>query len=357
MSIKSFNIFMFSQQSKSFAALSVSALVVSSLFSPFGFAQAKNVGLIISPSINEIDTERGNNYTVDLTIQNDDESSDYTLSTSTETFQASQNEGTPELRVFSPNETQKNWVTFSEKRFELKKGDKKNIKVDVSIPLEAKPGSYYFALIITNEKTPAANNSRVLIRERITSLLFVNVKGQVEREVNWLEFSTDKSFYDPIFDPINLIYRLELKGQGYFKPSGNIYLQTSPDNRISDLPLNPDQKIILPNSSRSFNIGQKATWNQQGLTDTDLNSKLTENSTNFKLPWFGKYTLQAKVNFVNSQGDIEAKTVSKDIFVFPWKLGLIILILLVIIAAVSFVVIKKVNKNKTKSASDKQLQS
>ena len=288
-------------------------------------AQDNSRGLIVGPAILEINADRGSSYQNSVTLENNSTDDTYNLSPFVQTFTASDEEGTPVISPLPSDSPLNTWVKYLENGYTLKKGDKIESKFIVTIPQDTKPGSYYLALSYKTQNQASSTNSQVVINKEVSALLFINVKGEVDRDVNFEYLKTDKQIYDPFFDGVEINYRLKATGT-YYKPAGNLYVGnlTDPDNQVN---LNNNQKIILPNTARTFNILNKPALNAGVLssdpTKADVKGDVA-NIDDLKKPIIGNQTFTTKVLYVNKQGNIESKSTELQVFFFPWKTLLLI---------------------------------
>jgi len=284
-------------------------------------------GLVLTPAIVELDAERGSNYNLEINLTNDDEALDYRINTLLQGFKAGQEEGVPVVSDLTSDSPYLKWVDFKNKTFDLKKGEKTKSEVTVNIPENAQPGSHYLALTyaVDNQNQDQANKSKVKINQRIGVLLFLNIKGQVQREVAFDYINADKNLYDPFFDGIKVEYKINVSGNAYLKPNGNIYLGNDSAKPEATLSLNPEQKIILPNSARTFKFLNNPKIDipllstpveVQNSTNTDLTQKL---EVDFPRPWFGSQKVEVRVLYVNSQSELTQKSIFLELNYFPWK--------------------------------------
>jgi hypothetical protein len=262
------------------------------------------------------------------------------ISTQLQSFKASEDEGIPTVTDFEENSDKLQWVRFLDTSFELQPGKDYTSNVVVSIPQNAEPGSYYFALTYANSQTGNSTDStEVAVEARVSALLFLTVKGQIDREVQFVQFSTPQGIYDPFFDGITLNYRLSTTGNVYLKPSGDIFVGdlTNPDTRLS---LNPQQKIILPDSARSFSYSSKPALDW-GILSTKAEG---QNQTgDLKLPFIGQKKITAVVLYPNSDGQLEKTETEVTITLLPWKTLLLVLLILPVIGAIFYLVGKRMN--------------
>lgn len=299
------------------------------------FAQSGNRGLIVSPIINDIDAEKGKSYSYSLDLYNDTPNYKYNIDITKQTFVPTQADGVPELANFSPENDYSNWLNFDQDKFTIDAGKKQTVQAKLIIPSDAQAGGYYFALVFgDNPDNQNDLGAGVKIKQRIVALLFVNVKGQVEKSAEFTNIETNQKVYDPFFDTIFLKYTIKVNGGTYLKPTGNVFLDEGSKAGVDLFPLNPSEKIILPNSGRSFTLMSKSNFeipvlsNQvQNLEEDKKSTTSSNNQPNWVKPFLGSQKIEARVIYVDSDGKIAQQSIKTDIFYLPWKAPLIIAIL------------------------------
>ena len=157
----------------------------------------------------------------------------------------------------------------------------------------------------------------------------------MQRDVDFDFIRADKNLYDPFFDGIKVDYKLKVAGNAYFKPAGNIFIgndSTKPDALLS---INPEQKIIMPNSARTFSFTNDpavdfpilSTKMSPPVSNSDL---VLANNINFTKPWFGEQTIETRILYLNSQSELTQKSAKLKIFYFPWKALLLVSPLIIV---------------------------
>jgi len=326
---------------KIFTVLVILLFSILSLFSNPTQAQSGERGLIVSPIVNDIDADKGQAYEYDLNLENDTSNYNYNLELSLQSFAPSQNDGVPELVDFNPKNDYSKWLSFDKNKINLDKKQKGNIKVKISIPNDAKAGGYYFAIIMTDTGNNSAKNdiTGVRISQRIVALLFVNVSGQVERMVKIENLESNQYLYDPFFDGILVKYKIRVDGGSYTKPNGNVFLDNGNQPGKTIFPLNPEEKIVIPQSSRSMQLSSPAAFDIPLLSSTVVNAqeniqkKSTQTSfPDWQKPLFGQQNIEARVIFVNSEGKISQESSVVKVFYAPWKMALLVFIPLILLS-------------------------
>lgn len=80
------------------------------------------------------------------------------------------------------------WIKFSPADFSLRAGESKQVDYSIGVPLNAEPGGQYMSLFAnTEDKT---NDSGISSRQRVASLLYITVLGDVTRVGSLSEIKT-----------------------------------------------------------------------------------------------------------------------------------------------------------------------
>jgi hypothetical protein len=304
-------------------------------------------GLTISPVVLELEADQNKSYVLPLEIFNDTLKDKSNLFTAVQTFQASGEEGVPELRTFNSDEVEKSWVSFADNNFSLKAGEKRNLDIQVNVPENANPGSYFFATMVgTSNQATNQENTNVVIEQRLSALLFLTVKGLVNRDVNIQNFSPNTSIVDPFFDRVLLDIRIAVSGNSYLRPSGQIKVVSGGEDIFE---LNKSQKIILPNSSRDFSRVSDPIFKNNFLNSIPADASPESNLEQLELkrPWIGQKNFTLEVVYVDSNGALAIAQKDTKIIFFPWKSGIILITFLVILYLI-FCSIKKFKTFKIK---------
>lgn len=306
------------------AALALTGILVN--------AQTNENGLIVSPAIMELNADRGGTYEFTMKLENDSEQQVYQLFPFAQKFTTNDDAGTPVLSSIEATDPTFGWVSFNEDSYSLKPGDDTSARFRVTVPEDAEPGSYYLAISYTTNNNPEGD-ANVIIDQEVSSLLFITVKGAITREVSVDEFNTNISFVDPFLDDLQLTLKIASEGNAYLKPAGNIFVGQDSESPDQNLSLNPNQKIVLPGTRRTFHQVTKSRLSIPLISsqvDTALltHGDVVVNELNY--PLFKNEKFQATVVYANSEGVLEQKTVEKTVFFFPWKTILIAILIAVV---------------------------
>lgn len=167
----------------------------------------------------------------------------------------------PNIELFTEQNGQKvflkehslvgDWLK-TESSLTLDAGQGKKIPFSITVPADAPPGGQ-FAVIWWGNVSPhsTANSEEVSIQTRAGILVYLNINGDVKESAT-MNFNTtdDKRFF---FDrDVSFVYEVKNEGNTYIKPTGSVKIKSVFGGIVTELPVNPKQLQILPNSFRNF---------------------------------------------------------------------------------------------------------
>ncbi len=153
----------------------------------------------------------------------------------------------------------KDYISFPEKTFELKHGQRAVIPVTISVPTDAQPGALYGSVLSSTASKPGQNGgAKNSIIARIGTLFFVTVPGAVDHAGSLKEFSTKDS--QQIFGSGPISFRLlyENKGNVYVNPYGEIRIKNFFGKEVKNVEVEP--WFAMPNSLRSREVEWKSSF-------------------------------------------------------------------------------------------------
>jgi len=132
-------------------------------------------GLTLSPLRSELDIAPGTSLDSALTVTNSTDKP-MTVILSAEEFNVTNQQYD---YAFTAESDVTKWVTFSSPKVDLAVGESKTISFTVGVPLTAEPGGRYISLFASTDTV--ASDGGVNSRQRIASLLYITVMGDVSR--------------------------------------------------------------------------------------------------------------------------------------------------------------------------------
>jgi hypothetical protein len=309
-------------------------------------AATEGFNVITSPLPIKISTPPGKTITEQLRIKNQGDQPEG-IKVGLMKFAASGNTGQPDLYDFGPTDTYASWVHFSPEQFTAQPNVWDTITMTIDIPSTADLG-YYLAVTFSPANQPDAPDSTDL-KGSAATLVLLDVKTPNEkRSLQLLTFTTDHQLYEYL--PVNFNINVHNNGNIYLAPVGNIFVQRG-SKTISTIDFNDDGGSVLPGSNRlyivpwtdGFPVFKERIVNGKPVPDKhDVPKKdLTWDFTQASKFRIGKYNAKLLVVYDNGTDDVPLEA-TVSFWVLPWKLLLVVLVVVVIIGFGVFTVIRSV---------------
>ena len=292
-------------------------------------AQEAGLNLISSPIPISIITQPGSTVSADLKVKNGGTGIE-TLQVGLMKFGVYGEEGKPKLMEREKGDDFFDWVSFSEKTFDVAPNQWKTITAKFNIPKSASFG-YYYAVTFSraqNEKTSGPRQTAIVGATATLVLIEVRVPS-AKREVEVVEFSADKKFYE--FLPAAFTVKLKNKGNVHVAPRGNIFIDKGSKGDVAIVEVNPEKGSLLPDSNRIFTsrwtdgfpVYIPKVENKKEVHDNKGNMVYNlkwDFSQAHKLRW-GRYTANMLLVYDDGKRDqaIEGRV---TFWVVPWRLVL-----------------------------------
>jgi hypothetical protein len=282
-------------------------------------------GIQISPTIYELNAERGKTYEIKLNVMNVTVS-DLLYTVSVEDFTSSDETGSPHIIIDSDlpeTASIKTWVSVIPE-FELKTRESSDISASITIPNNAEPGGHYGVLRFSGT-APDIKSTGVGLSASAGVLILIRVDGDITELASLASFYTAKNDNQSFFfeeGPIDIVTRLKNEGNVHVKPSGTVEVRDMFGGLSASFPINQQvpKSNILPDSIRRFDVTMDNQW------------------------MFGKYTADLILGY-GTTGQAITNTIS--FWVIPYKLILAAVAVLVTLVYVFKRMIKAYNKRIT----------
>ncbi len=314
--------------------------------------------LVTSPLPISLSASPGNPITTDLKIKNDGVKSER-LRIDMMKFRAYEESGKPALEEVTPEDTFIQWVSLSEKEFEVAPGEWKTIQATITPPNDAAFG-YYYAFVFTRAAQAEAVPGQAAIHggSAVLVLLDVAVPG-AKRLVELDVFKTSKKIYE--FLPVNFEVKLHNTGNVHAAPRGNIFIKNSAGKEVALLEVNFEKGNILPSSKRIFEaqfsegfplhenrvIDNALVRDEEGNIITDLKWNF-QDLNDFRM---GKYTAHLVMAYDDGQRDVPIEG-EISFWVMPWRIlaGVLVIALMVFFGFFSIIraLVRKVRPGKSR---------
>jgi hypothetical protein len=201
-------------------------------------AEAMNTDLTVSPLRQEIELAPGTALPGNLKVGNDSVGTQQ-LSFSSESFDVT-NERYDYL--FTTDTSESRWIRYAQESTELKAGQEVDVAYSVNVPIDAEPGGYYIALLITGRPTDSSGEG-IVPTVRVASLLYVTVTGPATKDGRLVQLrSPSVSFGTAVWSAT-----LQNAGTVHYRSNYVITVSTVTGSPIAH---SEDTRLILPGSVR-----------------------------------------------------------------------------------------------------------
>lgn len=210
----------------------------------FGFVHAsaqandkRTEGLTLSPVRTELSVTPGTAKTGKLTVTNST-STDMPVDMSAEVFGV---KDSSYAYTFDPDSPVVDWMRFEPSSFTLAPGKDQTVTYTMSVPPEGEVGGHYIALFAS---TDSKDGSGTLVsRQRVTSLLYVTVEGDVTKTGSLLSIAlpwttTGETTWSAL---------VQNTGTAHFRSNYDVTVQTLWNSEVMKL---SGDALILPGSIR-----------------------------------------------------------------------------------------------------------
>ncbi|MBD3208739.1 MAG: hypothetical protein GF370_04805 [Candidatus Nealsonbacteria bacterium] len=217
-----------------------------------------SVSLTITPPLIKINMNPGERWTSSIKIVNDNPQ---TLTTYVQKREFKSGEEGGVVFLPEPNEEEKElflseWIEMSLGPFNIPPFQSKEVPFTIVVPPDAEPGGHYAAILVGTQPSQGQGGTAIRVASQVSSLVLLNVQGEVE-ESGWIrEFSTGKDFYQK--PEVDFTVSFENLGNVHLQPVGEIKIYNMWGKERGTIPLNRNTEFgnVLPNSKKVWSF----TW-------------------------------------------------------------------------------------------------
>lgn len=267
-------------------------------------------------------------------------------------FAASASGDSPVPMPITPEDEFVKWITFTENEFDIEPNQSKTVKFTVSVPKNAGLG-YYFAIAMQRRQERVNESTGAVIAGSPTVPVLLEVQSSTaKKQARLLSFTTTK----PVFEYLPVEFDIKLRNDGnvHLVPFGDIFITQGDDKIVGNISANESRGNILPNTARSYT----AKWTDgflvtvpkkvNGIPVLDSRGQAVMETrwdlTALNKFRIGKYDATAVMVYNDGQFDVplEAKV---SFWVFPWKIILAVVIVLLLILFGIFSIIRTISSS------------
>ncbi|MFA6421884.1 MAG: hypothetical protein WCV92_00540 [Candidatus Buchananbacteria bacterium] len=274
--------------------------------------------LTLYPSRLETSLAPGQAKTYEISLFNETKEDLY-LNAILSPFDSKSEDGKPILGS-SKEATFLNWIKLPISSILLRPGETRKVPLNISVPLGVKSGGHYFASIWEIGSGPNKPVSQVGIISRVGTLVLLRVNGKdIKESLEIKDFIKSKKNIFYIFGPIGFYVRLANNGNVHLKPQGTLLIKDFSGKVVDNKKFNSEALNILPGTTRKM----ESVWQPQNIF------------------LVGKFSARLDLKYGEAQNEISTKEVS--FWILPWWF---ILILVLVVCAIVFLIIKKLKRLK-----------
>lgn len=209
----------------------------------------------------------------------------------------------------------KNFVKPEIDNFILQHGDRITLAISIEIPENMEPGGLYGAVLVRtvpwNERRDVIGEiaqGNIEIVQRLANIYYVRVRGEAEESGNIVEFSSGRKFYGQ--PPVDFRMLYENTGRVHLAPKGKVMVKNIIGTDVGEMKI--DSFFVLPGAMAQKHLKLEKDF------------------------MFGYYSATLELDH-GYDGNVEELKVS--FWVLPWKivLAILLVLLILIIAAKSFI--------------------
>lgn len=268
---------------------------------------AQILPLQVSPARQEIVVEPGSKAGVIVRFFNLSDSPVSGL-VKAQDFIVNDSKGTPRIledgEQVSPRFSGASWFTLPFDRMTVAANNHVQVQATINVPENAAPGGRYIAIYFEPStafptSVNAPQEAGTAVRQRLAALVYIRVSGPIT------EKALISRIYAPTFleyGPINIEADVLNKGDYHIHPMGSMTLKNMLNGFVDQKQL--DSINIFPDTLRTYSDTLGKKW------------------------MFGKYSVEITAAY-GSTGQVINRSI--DVWVFPWKVALAVLLALLIL--------------------------
>jgi hypothetical protein len=223
---------------------------------------------------------------------------------------------------FLPEEDQTglaSWITPDQRSVTLQPGETAPFSYVVSVPLNAEPGGHYAALFFSDRPT-VEGDTAVGVGAKVGVLFLLRVPGDILESARVESFRTTSERINRL--PAYFELRVRNLGSVHLRPEGSVVIRNMFGSTVANVPANPRQAAVLPNSVRRFESAWANTFEEE------RGGFVAELKNEWKNFGIGRYTAEAQVLYGEQKQELRATTM---FWVIPWRVIVVVIALLVLL--------------------------
>jgi hypothetical protein len=293
-------------------------------------APPTGINLTISPVFLNLVTDPGQDTSSSFRVTNNNNFKEY-LEISVKKFVANPTGDSPVIQDADKEDEFVSWVSFSEQEFTVDPNQTKTIRFTINPPEEANLGYYYAFVVQRISATRGAGVGPAIAGSTALPVLMEVKSPNAKREVQIVDFKTDKLFYEYLPTEFRII--VKNTGNVHIAPSGDIFIDSLWNKEVGLVSANKGRGNILPDSQRTYvsawddGLIVRVPKQENGVSVQDNGKTIYETKFDIEKPIskfrFGRYTANLILVYDNGERDIPLEA-QVSFWVIPWRLFLVV---------------------------------
>lgn len=219
---------------------------------PFRNARAEDPGrgFTITPPVFELKANPGDKISESISLYNNS-SEDIIIATSIENLKPTGDKG--QVSVVDEKEealpSLKDWVVLDAGAINLAKGETKNVKFELNIPMNAEPGGHFATVLFTTTNNQPDPGTGSLLSQKIGSMIFLTVSGKAQEKASVVSFNALKRILWKN-QVVDFMLKIRNSGNVYVRPRGFLIINDMFGRKVAEVEV--DGKNVLPTAIREI---------------------------------------------------------------------------------------------------------
>jgi hypothetical protein len=150
------------------------------------------------------------------------------------------------------------WVSLDVSEITIPSQGSVQVKVTITVPPEASPGSHFGALFVSHEP-PRLRSTGAAVGYDVANIISIRVAGDANEKAEIRQFSTDRFVYGST--DIGFTLRIENLGNVLVRPVGPLEIRNMFGEQVALLTFNESQGSVFPGATREFSF----RWQDDGI--------------------------------------------------------------------------------------------
>jgi hypothetical protein len=208
------------------------------------------------------------------------------------------------------------WITLTATEVTLEPEQSQTVQFVITTPEDAAPGGHFGGIFAALEPPRAVGEGASAgVGYQVGNIINLRVSGEIIEQANIRSLQTDRFIFGE--KNVTFIATVENEGNVLVRPIGPLTVTNMLGDTVAELTMNEARNGVYPGSQRDL----ETTWQENGLG-------------------FGRYTASVALVY-GIAGEAQYNTSANTVFwVLPWEIIQPLLITLVVLALVSYVLVR-----------------